>query len=186
MTISSSLLGSATAGSYFIVVQRTADPPLTSGPAGAWFDGFTADTGVSKSSNHPWTDSKIYEHFGLNSGTARATADPTPSLTSWRIYSCHTWNPASGDCCQTFLDGTGLASVNSSFNTANFGAVTRFIGCSSNTTNYFDGKIAEIVVLNNETTITDRQKMEGYLAYKWGLQANLPVGHPYKSSPPTV
>ena len=34
------------------------------------------------------------------------------------------------------------------------------------------------------TDITDFQKAEGYLAHKWGLQGNLPVSHPYKSSAP--
>jgi hypothetical protein len=32
---------------------------------------------------------------------------------------------------------------------------------------------------------TDRQKLEGYLAHKWGLAANLPADHPYKSAAPT-
>ena len=34
------------------------------------------------------------------------------------------------------------------------------------------------------TDITDFQKAEGYLAHKWGLAGNLPVGHPYKSVAP--
>jgi hypothetical protein len=34
------------------------------------------------------------------------------------------------------------------------------------------------------TDITDVQKAEGYLAHKWGLQSNLPMGHPYKSVAP--
>jgi hypothetical protein len=34
------------------------------------------------------------------------------------------------------------------------------------------------------TDITDFQKAEGYLAHKWGLEANLPSGHPYKSLAP--
>ena len=34
------------------------------------------------------------------------------------------------------------------------------------------------------TDITDFQKAEGYLAHKWGLEGNLPVGHPYKSVAP--
>jgi len=33
---------------------------------------------------------------------------------------------------------------------------------------------------------SDREKVEGYLAHKWGLKANLPAGHPYKTSAPTV
>lgn len=33
---------------------------------------------------------------------------------------------------------------------------------------------------------SDREKVEGYLAHKWGLTGNLPGGHPYKVSPPYV
>jgi hypothetical protein len=54
-------------------------------------------------------------------------------------------------------------------------------------TNYYSAiSVKEIVVLYSAVTDTNRQLIEGYLAHKWGLQANLPVGHPYKSSPPTV
>lgn len=47
------------------------------------------------------------------------------------------------------------------------------------------GEIAEIVVLPVVASTTDRQKMEGYLAHKWGLTANLPSDHPYKNVGPT-
>jgi len=32
----------------------------------------------------------------------------------------------------------------------------------------------------------DRQKLEGYLAWKWGLQANLPLSHPFVIGPPDI
>ena len=52
-----------------------------------------------------------------------------------------------------------------------------------------DGQLAEFFVVGalpgtGGTDITDFQKAEGYLAHKWGLTANLPVDHPYKSSAP--
>ena len=52
-----------------------------------------------------------------------------------------------------------------------------------------DGRVAEFFVVGalpgtGGTDITDFQKAEGYLAHKWGLTANLPVDHPYKSSAP--
>jgi len=50
----------------------------------------------------------------------------------------------------------------------------------------FFGTIAEVVLTNNLLSTTDRQKLEGYLAWKWGMEANLPVSHPYKTTPPTV
>jgi len=42
-----------------------------------------------------------------------------------------------------------------------------------------DGNISEIIVYNNALSTTQRQQIEGYLAWKWGLQAQLPAGHPY-------
>jgi hypothetical protein len=48
----------------------------------------------------------------------------------------------------------------------------------------FDGDIAEVVIFTNDGTSETRQIVEGYLAHKWGLQGNLPSGHPYKNSPP--
>ena len=41
------------------------------------------------------------------------------------------------------------------------------------------GEISEILVYNSTLSNTDRQNVEGYLAWKWGLQASLPTIHPY-------
>jgi hypothetical protein len=47
-------------------------------------------------------------------------------------------------------------------------------------------QLSEIVLTHSTMTNEDRQKLEGYLAHKWGLTANLPANHPYKIVPPTV
>ena len=47
-------------------------------------------------------------------------------------------------------------------------------------------EIAEVIAIEGPLTTADRQKLEGYLAWKWGLEADLPAGHPYKTAPPTV
>ena len=49
----------------------------------------------------------------------------------------------------------------------------------------FSGYWAELVVTSNLASTLNRQRIEGYLAHKWGLTANLPAGHPYKSVGPT-
>ena len=49
---------------------------------------------------------------------------------------------------------------------------------------YLSGDICEILILNTQPNITGRQKLEGYLAHKWGLTANLPSDHPYKTAVP--
>lgn len=44
--------------------------------------------------------------------------------------------------------------------------------------------IYEIVVYNTTLTTLQRQQIEGYLAWKWGLQTSLPTNHPYYSARP--
>ena len=44
----------------------------------------------------------------------------------------------------------------------------------------------EVVVTSSVLSAANRQRLEGYLAWKWGLEANLPSNHPYKLLPPTV
>ena len=48
------------------------------------------------------------------------------------------------------------------------------------------GNIAEVITYNTSVSTLQRQQVEGYLAWKWGLQANLPVGHPYKNASPSI
>ena len=48
----------------------------------------------------------------------------------------------------------------------------------------WNGIIAEIVVVTDTLTTTTRELVEGYLAWRWGLQGSLPGGHPYSSVAP--
>lgn len=51
--------------------------------------------------------------------------------------------------------------------------------------NGFKGSISEIVFHTSNDT-NERQKVEGYLAHKYGLQSGLPSGHPYKTNAPKI
>jgi len=53
----------------------------------------------------------------------------------------------------------------------------------TNTPGFWDGMIAEIVYLHAYDLET-RQKIEGYLAWKWGQETSLPANHPYKLERP--
>jgi hypothetical protein len=55
---------------------------------------------------------------------------------------------------------------------------------SLGTNSYDSDYTAEIIFYNTNLNVSQRQNIEGYLAQKWGLTANLPVGHPFKSSFP--
>lgn len=50
---------------------------------------------------------------------------------------------------------------------------------------FMSGAIGELIVVDVSDTTT-RQIVEGYLAHKWGLAANLPSDHPYKSAAPAI
>ena len=44
----------------------------------------------------------------------------------------------------------------------------------------FNGALSEVITYNRQLGTDERQRLEGYLAIKWGLQSNLPNGHPFK------
>jgi hypothetical protein len=59
-------------------------------------------------------------------------------------------------------------------------------GRQQSATQYGNKYISEVVGCNTKLSTEDRQKLEGYLAWKWGVEADLPADHPYKSAPPTT
>lgn len=48
----------------------------------------------------------------------------------------------------------------------------------------FKGIFKECIIYNGPLNTGQIQKVEGYLAWKWGIEGNLPVGHPYKNAAP--
>jgi hypothetical protein len=47
------------------------------------------------------------------------------------------------------------------------------------------GTLQELILYSTTLLISQRQQVEGYLAWKWGLQGSLPSSHPYKLFPPS-
>jgi len=58
------------------------------------------------------------------------------------------------------------------------------VGFAGNSTAPLNGWLGEILFFGGTLTTLQRQQMEGYLAWKWGLQTNLPSNHPFRGSPP--
>jgi uncharacterized protein (DUF2147 family) len=50
---------------------------------------------------------------------------------------------------------------------------------------WFNGDISEIIFTDDTLTTEDHQKVEGYLAWKYGLQSSLTPSHPYASTQPS-
>lgn len=62
---------------------------------------------------------------------------------------------------------------------------TSHIGCSTGSgTEAWDGDIPEIIVTHTDLSTANRQLLDGYLAWKYAIAANLATGHPYKDRPP--
>jgi hypothetical protein len=84
-------------------------------------------------------------------------------------YTPSTMSPFINGTAQTTLAGTTLATTGI------------YVGGPSN---YFNGTISEVLIYNSTLTAAQRQTVEGYLAYKWRIQSNLPTIQPFYAITP--
>ena len=61
-----------------------------------------------------------------------------------------------------------------------------YIGTRDDKVTSFNGYMCEAIVYNAVFTTLQRQQVEGYLAWKWGLQGSLDASNPYKNAPPNT
>ncbi len=85
-----------------------------------------------------------------------------------------------------YLNGTAATSIASTgnFSAGNVALGGRWASPAFNT--WWNGNFGEAIICNANLSMADRQKVEGYLAHKWGTTANLPADHPYKTAAPTT
>ena len=55
---------------------------------------------------------------------------------------------------------------------------------TSTTTNDFGGDLGELLIFTRQLSASEEQKVEGYLAHKWGATASLASNHTFKSVAP--
>ena len=81
------------------------------------------------------------------------------------------------------LNGTALPlSTDLSFGFNTSGGVNQLVGGTIGVEQEY--RLGELLFYDNSLSTSNRQAVEGYLAWKWGLTAKLPVAHPYLSTPP--
>jgi hypothetical protein len=161
--------------SFFIVAKRDS----AAGRTEIAFGVGSAATGDGLADVPRWTDNIMYSQVGY------ASNRPTPTSV---IADAPYINVVTGGSLQLSytngtLIGTGTTQSTSNFSVASGG----FVGSGraiSGFNRYFDGKISELIIISSVAALDLRQRIEGYLAHKWGLTASLPNGHPYKVSPP--
>jgi hypothetical protein len=146
-------------------------------------DGATTGVGVNLSasySSNKWFAGSLY---GGNDGDV--TSNTVASTSRTDIVVATVWP---GSNINTTVNGTtGLDStqVTSSLNTKANGARTNMGAHWYPPENYYRefyfGYIAEVLAFSKALTVADRQRIEGYLAWKWGLQSQLPALHPFSN-----
>jgi hypothetical protein len=105
--------------------------------------------------------------------TASGTTSPNiTTLTTARITGGSSFISLNGST--TFASGgTGFT-----------GGTVTWLGREAGSSFGYTGYAMEIIFYNSDLSLANRQIVEGYLAWKWGSQASLAVGHPYRSAPP--
>lgn len=95
-----------------------------------------------------------------NGGAVTVTATGN-SQASYRTDGTQTWGNSSG----TYLQIGGVQTA---------------------TLGWLDGLVSEVIALNYKPSDTTREKIEGYMAWKWGLADMLVATSPFKNRPPLI
>ena len=114
-------------------------------------------------------------------GFTDAVGTPTGITNAWFLWTIGYNNGTTG----TPYSVNGTARTTSVVTARADSTPTAPVYFNGNGNGQFDtSQMAEFLQYNNTLTLTQSQQVEGYLAWKWGLQGNLPANHPYKNAPP--
>jgi hypothetical protein len=165
-----------TATDYFVAIVYEGDAPTDSNPR---YMGFrNANTNFQAG----WNSSNCY--FTRVGGTTHDTNSSFTTTGTPHIV-CHGYESSTSILSvdgELAALGTGGAPTSDSI--MSVGKVVISGGYRDASYDFkANGHIAEVIISAGVDTDT-RQKIEGYLAWKWGLEANLPSGHPYESAAP--
>ena len=164
----------ATGAFYIAVCQKNADPDGNIGTI------LTVKRYGASDSHTPYSNGVFYSGFAHND--RHNMGNPATSISSApRLYA----ERSAPSDFKAFIDG--IQFFTSAFN--NFVIETfpgqKKIGCNGATSTWA-GRVGELIVCNTAPSQADREKLEGYLAHKWGIAGNLDAAHPYKSTPPSL
>lgn len=119
--------------------------------------------------------------FELESNDAFTRTSVAKVTNKWAILSA-TYNRTAGSTATFVVNGTPytVSGIGTSApdNTNGFKIGIWNADYASNTVM----DVAEACVFTRDLSTAERQKVEGYMAWKWGIQADLSSGHPYRSA----
>jgi hypothetical protein len=139
-----------------------------------------------------WLPNRTHEntqgaYMSAGAGSPGANSAAIRGITHIRAFTSLTaasngLNRVDGGTAQNEIVANGSAMQNGTGRTFHVGRQ------KADASRYFQGRCQEIIIVASRMLPTDASgdylKIEGYLAHKWGIAANLPADHPYKSTHP--
>ena len=120
--------------------------------------------------------SGVVHMLDSNDGTPDISTGASMNTTGWHVVV----GLFNGATSYVSVDGT-LSSVVTLTGEQQINGID--IGLGNNNSS-FAGLFGEAAIIPLTVDASNRQMIEGAAAHKWGIAANLPGGHPYKSVPP--
>lgn len=148
----------------------------------------TANALVQFSANGNGVQGQFRDSAG---GTVNSTTNTANGTAGYNIVTFQFAQKASpaADYVDVWNNGDVANKTTASANlSGNFNATIELIGAfntGGSATGGYAGYVIEMIFLI-DNPIGEVQKVEGYLAWKYGLTGNLPAGHPYKTVQPTA
>lgn len=139
----------------YVVIKADADPAASSTTNGYGYL-LASSTVLTQSAHYPHTSGDIYETFRRDH--SRINFNPTPALTSFRLYSVH----AGTNKYTCRIDTTTVFNSASAY-TLDATTGSWKIGKSSNGTSFFDGDIAELRIYIGKLTDAERDTLTSFL-----------------------
>ncbi len=162
-----SVLGSSLAGannftSFMVTYQDVAQA------SSIYYWGSTSTNRIN--THAVWGSSIFYFDFGNISSGGRISFTPNNHLKKWNI-TANLKTPTTGT---TYMNGVqrNTGTLNDALDTS--ASETLSIGFYNDTSKYYNGKIAEVILYKDDLTTANRLKVGEYLADKWDI-SYLPV-----------
>ena len=154
-------------GSLIAVIKGNSDPGV--GTAGS-----PQHIGNASADHYPYTDGIIYD--GAFSSTRKTTGNATVALNTWHILVI----TSAPNAWTMWINGV------QHYTTATnaFGNLSTPVLGSGGAAVFWGGMTAYEAFAREAWDTETRQKFEGYIAHKCGIESVLDVSHPYKDAPP--
>ena len=127
-------------------------------------------------------------YYGIRQDNSAFYGAPYPYLQTGvtRVWSLVFTNAPYTNTFAIYLNGELMATKNAVSMLTALGISQIGTGMGAPSVSFYNGKMREILAYKGIMTETNQQKIEGYLAWKWGQNDSFPSSHPYYSSEPKL